>query len=161
MNLTPALTLPENKVILVLHMAQAGTQSTYHCKHYCGQQEHKLVVAIDIRISSAMTVMVIIIIIALVKQRASVRHRTRGRHSAARLQCPRLTYHEHPAPVEYIHLIFLAQNHNVASKAYSNRQLTVSCELIRHWRHYERSKGQTNFFSLQMFFDDRSLPQHR
>lgn len=42
---------------------QAGTQSAHHCKHYCGQQEHKLAAALDRRISSAITAMAIIIII--------------------------------------------------------------------------------------------------
>lgn len=51
-------------------MAQSGTQSTHHCKHYYGQQVHKQVVALDRRISAAITEMAITIsiIVAHVKQ---------------------------------------------------------------------------------------------
>lgn len=33
----------------VLNTGQAGTQSTHHCKHHCGQQEHKIKVALNSR----------------------------------------------------------------------------------------------------------------
>lgn len=79
----------------------------------------------------------------------SVRHWTGGRPGAASLQCPLLTHPGHPALLGYIHLIFLAQDHSGASKAGRNKQLTTSCQLIRHWRHQETNKGQRKTFLFE------------